>query len=169
MKKIYVVSHCVLNTFSKVKHIVNKDYIDEETSRKRFLNKIINEDNMIIQLPCPEFLMYGINRNGFARSQFDNVFFKEKCREILKPIILQIEEYLSSEKDDFTIEIIGINGSPSCGVDFSYDAKNAEGEAELSKNKVSFMNNNKGIFMEILENMLKEKDINLKFIPINKF
>lgn len=169
MTNIYIVSHCILNTSSKVKHIINSDYINEENSRKRFLDKIINESGQIVQLPCPEFLMYGANRNGFARCQFNNPFYKENCKEILKPYIMQIEEYVSNQKDFSICAIVGINGSPSCGIDFSYDAENPEGEAELAKNKTPFMNNKKGVFMETLEQMLREKNIEIKFIPINQF
>lgn len=82
---------------------------------------------------------------------------------------MQIEEYVSNQKDFSICAIVGINGSPSCGIDFSYDAENPEGEAELAKNKTPFMNNKKGVFMETLEQMLREKNIDIKFISINQF
>ncbi|MDC7236601.1 MAG: hypothetical protein PQJ45_02375, partial [Sphaerochaetaceae bacterium] len=90
MKKIVFVSHCILNVASKVV-MYNKEEMDKEDAlRKEFLNKAINNDVQIIQLPCPEFTLYGAKRWGHVSNQFNNVFFKNHCRKILEPIIEQI-------------------------------------------------------------------------------
>ncbi|MEG1447844.1 MAG: 2-thiouracil desulfurase family protein [Oscillospiraceae bacterium] len=169
MTNIYIVSHCVLNIGSKVKHVTNEDYEREENSRKRFLEKIISSGGQLIQLPCPEFLLLGAKRNGHARCQFDNPFFKQMSRDILKPYIMQIEEYIQNSSEYNICGIVGINGSPSCGIDFSYDAYSPEGEAEISQTKKPFSNQSKGVFMEILEQMLNEKGIEIEFLAINSF
>ncbi|MCY1152858.1 MAG: hypothetical protein OWP43_10635 [Sphaerochaetaceae bacterium] len=64
MKKIVFVSHCILNVASKV-FMYNKEEMDKEDAlRKDFLNKAINNDVQIIQLPCLEFTLYGAKRWG---------------------------------------------------------------------------------------------------------
>ena len=97
MKKIIFVSHCILNTASKVV-LYNQEEIDaEENLRIKFLNKAISNGIQIIQLPCPEFTLYGAKRWGHVSNQFDNTFFRKHCRKILEPIIDQLKEYLENE------------------------------------------------------------------------
>ncbi|MCY1150802.1 MAG: hypothetical protein OWP43_00060, partial [Sphaerochaetaceae bacterium] len=119
MKKIVFVSHCILNVASKVVMYNQEEMDKEEALRKDFLNKAINNDVQIIQLPCPEFTLYGAKRWGHVKNQFDNIFFRNHCRKILIPIIEQIQEYLSNPEMFKLLGIVGIDGSPSCGVDYT--------------------------------------------------
>jgi predicted secreted protein len=96
MKKIVFAAHCILNTASKVV-LFNKEEIDaEEALRKQFMRQVIDNDIQIIQLPCPEFTLYGAKRWGHVSNQFDNVFFRSHCRRILSPILDQLKEYLAN-------------------------------------------------------------------------
>lgn len=73
-EKIIFVSHCILNTASKVV-LYNQEEIDaEEALRKKFMYKIIDKEIMVVQLPCPEFTLYGARRWGHVSNQFDNPF-----------------------------------------------------------------------------------------------
>ena len=86
MKKIVFVSHCILNTASKVV-LYNQEEIDaEENLRKKFMHEVIDKEIQAIQLPCPEFTLYGAKRWGHVSDQFDNVFFRSHCRRILAPV-----------------------------------------------------------------------------------
>ena len=165
MGKIYVVSHCILNTFSKTLHDMSEDYTAEENARLAFLETAKKEGAMLIQLPCPEFLMYGGDRWGHSRSQFDNPFYRENCRKILAPFVMQIEEY--SRMGGFSIEIVGIDGSPSCGVSRSFDAESYGGEMSRKdfsqRLKTGFLAEKPGVFMEVLSSMLTEKDMDITF------
>ncbi|GBF35608.1 hypothetical protein DCCM_4737 [Desulfocucumis palustris] len=71
----------------------------------------------IIQLPCPEMVVYGIKRWGHVREQFDTLFFREKCQDIIKPITYQLLDYVKNGYK--VIGIIGVDGSPSCGVNLT--------------------------------------------------
>lgn len=64
MKKIIFVSHCILNTASKVVLYNQTDMDAEENLRKKFMHKAIDQEVQIIQLPCPEFTLYGPKRWG---------------------------------------------------------------------------------------------------------
>ena len=83
MKKIIFVSHCILNTASKVVLYNQTDMDAEENLRKKFMHKAIDQEVQIIQLPCPEFTLYGPKRWGHVSNQFDNTFFRDHCRKIL--------------------------------------------------------------------------------------
>lgn len=119
MKKVIFVSHCILNTASKVV-LYNQEEIDaEEALRKEFMKKAIDGDVQIIQLPCPEFTLYGAKRWGHVSDQFNNVFFRKHCRKVLTPIMDQLQEYLGNEDFFEVLGFVGIDGSPSCGVDYT--------------------------------------------------
>ena len=70
MKKIIFVSHCILNTASKVVLYNQADMDAEENLRKKFMHKAIDQEVQIIQLPCPEFTLYGPKRWGHVSNQW---------------------------------------------------------------------------------------------------
>ena len=168
MKKIVFVSHCILNTASKVVLYDQEEINAEEELRIRFLNKAVNAGIQLIQLPCPEFTLYGSRRWGHVSDQFDNPFFRDHCRKILKPYIEQLKEYLGNDSFE-VLGFVGIDGSPSCGVDYTCKG-NWFGSFEGRTNLEETLNDarlvsGKGIFYDELEKMLKEENI-LKDVKI---
>lgn len=171
-KKIAIVSHCVLNTASKVVYYNRKEITEEEIARKDFLCEAIKADVHFLQLPCPEFNLYGSNRWGHTKEQFDNPFFRDNCRRMLEPFLLQMKEYIS-ETDKFeVVGIIGIDGSPSCGVNITccgdwggeFSGLNNINEVIHRVNVKS----EKGVFMEVLEEMMKENGIYLPMVGLKE-
>lgn len=173
MKKIVFVSHCLLNTASKVV-LYNQEEIDaEEALRKKFMHLAVDNDIQLIQLPCPEFTLYGAKRWGHVSDQFDNIFFRKHCRKILTPIIEQLKEYLANEDWFEVLGFVGIDGSPSCGVDYtckadwygSFDCR--EGLAEtLADCKLV---KKPGVFMDVLKEMLKEENLDDRIVVTSLF
>jgi predicted secreted protein len=163
MKKIVFVSHCILNVASKVVMYNQEEMDKEDALRKDFLNKAINNDVQIIQLPCPEFTLYGAKRWGHVSNQFNNVFFKNHCRKILEPIIEQIQEYLDNPQMFKLLGIVGIDGSPSCGVDYTCFGNwygSFEDREDLNQTLASCkFDKGNGVFIEVLRNMLSENKL----------
>jgi len=129
-RKIVVVAHCILNQNSRVLGIayypgmVNKIF---DVLRKYEVG--------VIQMPCPELTYAGLLRVSQTKEQYDTPAFRRHCRQIAAGIADQIEEYL---KNDFKVSaILGVDGSPTCGVD------------ETST----------GIFIEELQSELKERKV----------
>lgn len=165
--KVIFVSHCILNLGSKVTYREKNIFNGEEISRRKLIDAALDNNVCIVQLPCPEFNLYGANRWGSTKEQFDNPFFKDSSRKMLEPYILQIQEYLHKKNKYEILGIVGVDGSPSCGVNFTCSG---EWGGEINKRsdlteviKTIHRVKEKGVFMETLESMLKEKDI---FIPI---
>ncbi len=164
-KKIILVCHCVLNSNSKVEGLSQYEGVFKE-----YVNIIANKGIGIIQLPCPEMIMYGIKRWGHVKEQFDNLFYRQECRRILEPIIQQIRNYV-----DFGYEIVGvvgIDGSPSCGVNFTCSG-NFGGEIVDSCQIDNILNtlkevNGPGVFIEELKKYLQEINLEIPFISINE-
>ena len=163
MKKIVFVSHCILNTAAKVV-LYNQEEIDaEEDLRRRFLQKALDSGVQIIQLPCPEFTLYGSKRWGHVSDQFDNPFFRRHCRQILEPILDQLKEYLANQDRFEVLGIVGIDGSPSCGVDYTCYGNCLgafDGRSDLDETLSSVcLDKGKGILMDVLSEMLKENGL----------
>ena len=58
VKKLLIVSHCILNNASKVEQD-EVELAGEYELRSELLNLIVENNIQLIQLPCPEFIMYG--------------------------------------------------------------------------------------------------------------
>ena len=123
MQKVLLVAHCILNISSKVILYNEEEKRAEESLRRRFLQTAISDGVQLLQLPCPEFTLYGANRWGHVSDQFDNPFFRSHCRRQLEPIMQQVEEYLAHPERFEVLGLLGVDGSPSCGVDYTCRGK----------------------------------------------
>jgi len=159
-KKIIVVSHCLLNCNSKV------EGLSVFNGAHDVVRRITNEGYGIIQLPCPEMIMYGIKRWGHVKNQFDTPFFRSQCRSLLTPYIQQFKDYM---ENGYSIDsIIAVNYSPSCGYDKTCISRQCGGNSNETGEYNVEIANEKGVFIEILENMLKEENLNIKIIGLNE-
>lgn len=129
-KKILIVSHCILN---------QNTVIPEEARAKGAIFSAVEwamkQGYGFLQLPCPEFTFLGLDRPPMTYEQYNTPEYRKHCREILKTVLWQAEDYL---KNGYELAgILGIQSSPSCDP-------------------------TRGIFMEELTAMLAEKGIELK-------
>lgn len=163
-REIFVVCHCILNCDAKIDKLSNFKGI------KNISKQLIEEGYGIIQLPCPEMIMYGINRWPQSKEQFDNIFFRKQCRSILGPYVMQLRNYM---KNNYYIKgIIGIEGSSNCGYKKTNSSKHWHGKLKqcnyiLEKINSLELINEKGVFIEELEKLLDEHGINIPIIGIS--
>ncbi|AXX86734.1 CD3072 family TudS-related putative desulfidase [Malaciobacter marinus] len=165
-KKILLLSHCLLNVNSKVNKIANYGGCLEE-----LMVPLIQKGYGFIQLPCPELLSCGIKRWGQVKEQLDTPYFRKHCEKLLEPIIQQLIDYSNS---GYKISAcIGVDNSPSCGVNTTCKSSKWEGEIDSSFSLEETLNslnivNEKGVFMEVFKNLLDKNAINLDFYAINE-
>jgi len=114
-------------------------------------------------MPCPELLCLGLDRgdvhggdrevvveNTRIRRNLEKPDSTEMINGLVKQIVFQAEEYI---KNGFTIlGIIGINRSPSCGVNTT-SKNNQEVEGQ-------------GVFLEALGKELEKKNIKINMVGI---
>lgn len=170
MKKIIFVCHCILNPQSKVESF-KTEATEEELNRKKFLKICLENDISLVQLPCPEQLQLGLNRWGHSREQFNFPGFRDGCNSMLKDPLKLLREYETNEEIE-VLGIVGINGSPSCGVDFSFSAP-FKGEISRNENldemiKSGTVVDKPGIFIEVLKENLEKYNIDTKIVPIDE-
>ena len=159
MKHILAVSHCILNTASQVAQ-------DESALAEEYTQR-----DELLQLPCPEFMLYGAHRWGHVKDQFDNPFFRAQCRSMLEPIMLQLQEYASEPERFCLLGITAVEGSPSCGASRTCRAADWGGEFDgkvcddlaTSVREAS----EPGVFMEVISKMLAENGLDIPLLSIS--
>ncbi len=110
-RKIAVTAHCLLNQNTKP-HL-----------RARFpgiadpvLDAVREAGYALFQLPCPEISFAGINRFSQVIEQYDTPAYRTHCAGLAGFVLDQLEPFLLN---DFRVVLIGLDGSPSCGVDLT--------------------------------------------------
>ncbi len=160
-KKVIFVAHCILNQNAKSDGTASYPSVINEV-----LELISSTDMGIVQMPCPELHCLGLDRGNIKggtrpvleeNSRIRNVISSndtiEKVKHLTGHVAYQISEYL---KHGFEVKgVIGINRSPSCGVDStSKDNEEISGE---------------GVFIKELGSELTKNDININMIGIKVF
>lgn len=162
-KKIVLICHCILNCNAKVEGLSTFKSMVKE------LIDVLYENSIgIIQLPCPEMHMYGIKRWGHVKDQFDTSMFRDQCKSILYSTVNQVENYINNGYK--VLGVIGVDGSPSCGVNLTCRGNFGGESSSIDNYKKSIetlkMVNEEGVFIEELKSLLNEKQIDIPFMAL---
>ncbi|MBS7611935.1 DUF523 domain-containing protein [Candidatus Bathyarchaeota archaeon] len=114
----------------------------------------------LYQLPCPEFGLLGNPRRPMTRDDYELLpGFIEHCRTLAENVLRDLKAFkeLSTEPKIEVLAIIGIEGSPSCGVEFT-----SRRIAETNVRAVGM-----GIFMELLEGLIVSEGLNIAFYGLD--
>lgn len=160
-KSIIFLAHCIIN-----QNAISDGTASYGGTITELMEYINLTDIGIIQMPCPELHCLGLDRadiNGSKRpvieenSRIRNMMNKEsslkKIKGIVQSVVYQIEEY---HKNGFEIKgIIGINRSPSCGVEStSMNNKEIEGQ---------------GVFIKELQTEIEKSGLHIPIVGIKVF
>ncbi|CUX28637.1 CD3072 family TudS-related putative desulfidase [Clostridium sp. C105KSO13] len=172
MKTLLVVSHCILNTASKVAQ--NEEELTEEYKVKnKLLHLVLERDIQLLQLPCPEFIMYGSRRWGHVKDQFLHPHFREESRKMLEPVLLQLEEYLMYSEEFKVLGVVSVEGSPSCGYKLTCTG-DWGGEIGEDPQRLADIHNGlelkkePGAFMQILKEELDIRNMNIPIVSMEE-
>ena len=128
-KEILVVAHCLLNHFTRVRGL-------EPVSFRPV--------GPFVQLPCPEALYLGLDRWAVTRNQLDVPEFRRFCQSLITHYADLLE---MMARKGATIKVVGIAGSPSCGVATTSSGYTGGQVHETAHSRVC----GRGIFMEELQ------------------
>lgn len=140
--RLIVLAHCILNT--------NSICSGPKTPKlwpgmiNPIVEKIMEYNVGVFQLPCPEFIVYGLDRPATNRHALESSGFRSKCREIAGAVSKHLREYAA--KDYKILALVGLRGSPSCSPGLN--------------------GREKGIFFEELDEALKAHGL---YIPMIEF
>jgi len=157
-KNILFIAHCLLNQNS----------ISDGTATypglvKPIVDLLLESGIGIVQMPCPELNCLGLDRgnpdggkspvlieNTRIRAAMSQEAAQAKLEALVGPLVFQISEY---RKYGSNIKgIVGINRSPSCGVE------------STSRNNQEVAG--RGLFMEALRCELEENGISLRMAGV---
>jgi predicted secreted protein len=125
-KKVIFAAHCILNQNAKIDRCAHYPGAMQEVTQC-----LLDSGVGIIQLPCPELLLLGLDRQVDTAAQttvesedtrvaqrMAEPPIRAACQKLADQVIYQISEY---QKNGFEVlGILGINGSPTCGVEFNW-------------------------------------------------
>ncbi len=110
-KKIILIAQCLINPYCRV-HILNQNF----PLSHELMDYLMKLQVGIIQYPCPETTAMGLQRNPQGRQQYDNIFFRNHCKDLLQVPFLMVEEFL---KNGYRlVAFIGLRNSPTCGINW---------------------------------------------------
>ncbi len=167
-QKILFVSHCILNTAAKVARTVPIEQTAEEAARQALLSQVQAHNIQIVQLPCPEFTLYGPSRWGHVKEQFDNPFFQDHCRTLLVPILQQLRAYLQHRDRFQVLGFVGIEGSPSCGVNRTCSGAWGGEFSGRSALPACTRIPERGVFMAVLAEELAQMGLSVPIVGLDR-
>ncbi len=165
-KKIVLLSHCFLNVNAKVYGLANYKGALEDLIR--FL---LAEGFGLIQLPCPEMSFAGNRRWGQVKEQLDTPFYRKHCEAIFIPFLEQIIDY--NNNGYRLAALIGVNGSPTCGIQFTCSSSSWGGEISSRQRAEQIMRDMTmtdapGVFMERIIEMLQVNGLNIPLLAVDE-
>ncbi len=157
-KRVIFVAHCLLNQNS-----ISDGTADYPSQFADVVNLMMRERIGLVQLPCPELACLGLDRcdkNGGSRPVLEentrirtlltDTKNNTTLRTYAKEVVYQVKEYLSYGMQ--VVGLVGINRSPSCGVETT----------TIEKQEVV----GSGLLIDAITEELKEHHIGLKMVGI---
>ncbi len=172
MEKILFVAHCILNTASKVVMDENEDMQKETALRKKLLKMAIEKEIQFIQISCPEFTIYGSKRWGHVSDQFDNAFFRKHCKNSLELPLMEMEEYFANPDRFRVLGFVGIEGSPTCGVNITctgpWGGSKSTGQEWAEIVDQCKIVSGSGVLIKVLKEELNKRGIDIPIYGLNE-
>jgi predicted secreted protein len=164
-RKILVVVHCILNANAKVVPLAQVSGVHTDLLREH-----LDAGVGLVQLPCPELTYLGTNRWGMTREQYDHANFRAHCEAILRPSVLELEAFIRGGCE--VVGVLGMDGSPNCGVHrtcLGFTGGELTGGEEFQKQRSGLkMVAGQGVFVEVLENLLRGRNLHIPFIAVDE-
>jgi predicted secreted protein len=144
-RKVVLVPHCVLNQNARAAGAAERPSAVTE-----IVTALLEREVGVLQMPCPELCAFGLDRRHVCVEKELRVPAGRKLvRGLARDLVRQIRAYL-----DCGVRVLGVlgkNGSPSCGVEETWDGHVCPGS---------------GAFIEELASELREQGIALEMTGI---
>ena len=119
----------------------------------------------IRQMPCPELAFGGLRRFWAVREQLDTPVFRAHCRRLAAPVATQIRADLAAGA---RVIMIGIDGSPSMGVEFTAASGEWGGRPDKPNDEDYPVTPGPGLFTETLLALLAEEGPSVRVAGIGQ-
>jgi predicted secreted protein len=157
--KIILLSHCLLNPNSKTRGSARP-----WSEGLPLLQYLLSRDVGLYQLPCPEQTFSGSKRWGQSKEQYSNPYFRKHCRSIIESLVAELNDYINSGYK--VLGLLGIKGSPSCGVLHTFTADwGGERSDPVTDGKITA---GPGIFIEELSNAISRAGLTIPMLEVDE-
>ncbi len=158
-RRVIIIAQCLVNPYCRV-HVLGQNFPLSHELMSYLMEKKVG----IIQYPCPETTAMGLKRNPQGRQQYDNIFFRQHCKDLLKVPMLMVREFI---KNGYRLTcFIGLENSPTCGIHWGkhkvnkYNAESPIPVDNPSPDEPVLM----GIMAELLSEELVKEGISVPFL-----
>jgi predicted secreted protein len=158
-RKVVLIAQCLVNPYCRV-HLLGQNFPLSHELMDYLMSKRVG----VIQYPCPETTAMGLMRNPQGRQQYDSIFFREHCKELLKIPMLMVREFI---KNKYRLTCyIGLENSPTCGIHWGkhkvnrYQTESPVPAEKPGPDEPILM----GIMAEILSEELSQENVKVPFL-----
>jgi predicted secreted protein len=141
-QRVAFIAHCLLNQNAKVEGGAKRPGMWEPV-----IDLLRERGYVIRQMPCPELAFGGARRFWGVREQFDTPVYRAHCRRLAGLVAAVIGQHASAGDD---IVLIGVDSSPTMGVDFTPSAPHWGGKPDIGEDDSTLVRGD-GIFLEELK------------------
>lgn len=153
--KIAILAHCLLN--QNVKPHQRARYPGIVTP---VLDVIREEGYALVQLPCPEIAFAGTRRWSQVIEQYDTPKYRAHCSDMAALSVDQIDHFLRDS--NFTLVLIGLEGSPSCGVQLTGSSPEWQGYPGTVEMTGKYpVKQGTGLFMQALQKEIESRGLSV--------
>jgi predicted secreted protein len=149
-RRVALVAHCLLNQNAKVEGGAKRPAMWEPV-----IDLLRRRGYLIRQMPCPELAFGGARRFWGVREQFDTPLYRRHCRRLAELVAAVIEHHAAHADD---VVLIGIDSSPTMGVDFTPSAPHWAGKPDIGADDSTLVRGD-GIFIGELRALLEERGL----------
>ena len=101
-----------------------------------------------------------------TREQYDVPKYRRHCRSLLEDVVDQMEDYLRNDYE--VLGIVGVDGSPSCGVDRTCVGYPGGEMASMQPLPECLIVEGRGVFLECLMSMLHDRGVSIPAVGIDE-
>ena len=160
MKTVCYLAHCLLNANAKVEDGARCAGVSTPV-----LALLRNHGCTIRQMPCPELAFGGTHRFWAVREQYDTPVYRAHCRRLAEPVAAQIRADLA---DGARVIILGIDGSPSMGVELTASSDDWGGRPDKPNDEDYPVTLGAGLFTETLLDQLSGVVLDVRALGIGQ-
>ncbi len=114
--RVVLVSHCILNQSTRARWPGGGARRDTGVLRD-VLELLMAEGVGVVQMDCPEFSLFGNPRRPRTKEGYDTPEFREICSQIAGRTCDRIIAFQKTGPTGVeVVAVLGVEGSPSCGV-----------------------------------------------------
>ncbi|MBN2297636.1 MAG: hypothetical protein JXM72_03530 [Deltaproteobacteria bacterium] len=160
-RRIILICQCLVNPYCRV-HILGQNF----PLSLEVMDYLLRKNVGVIQYPCPETTAMGLMRNPQGRQQYDNIFFRDHCKELLKVPMLMVREFIRNRYR--LCCFIGLENSPTCGIHWGRHKVNRYGTESPNPDEKPEPDDPvlMGIMAEILTEELGKDSIVVPFLEL---